>query len=168
MDRDRMHRLLTARFLFRSFVAVLAGILVVLIAGMILPRFFIETGVESFEGKERKTAQGALDSARSDYSEFPGPGVWTTAYQVVGLEECPNATADPPEGETVAQSRDITIGEGEGDDVESPRMEAISRPAFSAEVQTYTIFGISSGKWSLDCEGTYDLNDSSRRWPNFS
>jgi len=50
---------------------------------------FIGTGVERFEGEERKMAESAYLRSGESATDVPGPGIWTTAYHVTAVKECP-------------------------------------------------------------------------------
>lgn len=100
-------------------------VLVVLVLGMILPRFVIGDGVGLYEGNYRKLAQQALLETDVFFAGEPTSQLLITAKRVMKVGTC---TAYPP-----------------GD---SPPYY------FQGEVQLYTIFGIPYGELRFQCEGT--------------
>ena len=120
----------------------------IFVAGVIFSGTFVSNllvqgnGVESFDGEKRKFANTAAAQADEFFSEVPGPGMWATGYRVIEVRACPN----PPEY-TPPVCRD-------GACHVPPSHQ---RSEFSAELQTYTFFGIPAGGVIMDCEGTTSM-----------
>lgn len=116
----------------------------IFVAGVFVSGTFVSNllvannGVESFEGEERAFAEAA-GQTEEIFFKLPGPGMWTTAYHVVEVRACPN-----PPTYTPSVCRDGVCHE--------PRFLEGSK--FSAEIRTYTFFGILAGEVIRDCEGT--------------
>ena len=115
----------------------------VLLVGMVLPARFIGSGVESFEGKERKMAELAYRMLGNDLNEVPGPGLFVTAYRVTSVKECPVTPTIEEEGRLNRRLNPAPV---------PPAPPPFDAPPSSAEFRTYTIFGIPSGTASVECE----------------
>ena len=121
----------------------------IFVAGVIFSATFVsnllvqDTGVEDFEGEEKTFANTAAAKADEFFSEVPGPGMWTTGYRVVEMRACPNPPKYTP---PVCRNGACHV----------PRSHQGSE--FSAELQTYTFFGIPTDKVIMDCEGTTSMS----------
>lgn len=117
------------------FCAVLA---VFLSAGTLLPLRTIDSGVEDFEGRERRAASSAFFTVTTLYGdssldvlEYTGPSL-VLGWHVEGLEECPPL----PRGEEPRE--------------DGYRAYAGGR---SARIGAYTLFGIPRGEVEVTCGG---------------
>jgi hypothetical protein len=102
----------------------------VLVFGVALPHLLIGSGVEDFEGIEKRMAEGARDNISTHYGtglDYIGPPL-TVDWRVRSVEKCPGT----PSGGRF--ERLVEMGGGK-----------------RAEVEAYTLFGIPRGQVVIPC-----------------
>ncbi len=109
-------------------LVILAALLALFLAGLILPTYLVGSGVDDFEGRERRMATRALFHGTAYYD---GPPL-VLGWHVEGVEECPPL----PRGEEPREDgyRAWTGGR-------------------SARIGAYTLFGIPRGEVEVTCGG---------------
>ncbi|MDP9458354.1 MAG: hypothetical protein CYG60_15260 [Actinobacteria bacterium] len=121
-------------------LAIPAVLLAVLYLGFALPPLYIGTGADRLEGEDRKMAQLAHSMGSETIADFPGPGLFVSAWKVTDVERCPMTPASEEEARL---NPDVPPP--------GPPFDVL---LFSAEVRTYTIFGIPFGTSSMPCENS--------------
>ena len=105
-----------------------------------LPGAFIDSGVDDFEGRERRMATAALLDVGLHWEPAsmgaPVP-FFTTAYRVESVEKCPGT----PSGKEYEEMIEATAG-------------------YRADVRFYTLLGIPEGELHILC-------DADPRWESF-
>lgn len=105
----------------------MALLLVVLVLGMVLPRFVTGTGVDRYQSDKRQLAEQALTNADVYFAGEPPNQIALTAQRVATIGTCRRHPSD--------------MGDGAFD-------------ALQGEVLLYTIFGIPYGTLRFQCEGS--------------
>ena len=121
----------------RGCLTVLAVLFVLVFLGVELPYRLIGTGIEDFEGRERRMASGALfhgpelyGSGFLEIGDYNGPPL-VLGWHVKGVKECP----EPPPGKKIEK--------------DSYRAYA----GASARIGAYTLFGVPRGEMGVTCGG---------------
>lgn len=118
------------------YVTVLLMVVVVALLGVLLPRQLVGSGVDGFEGRERRMAEGALGDiafhGRPSLSLEPAPPT-IVRWRVTAVGKCPGT----PSGRRFEQMIKLLGG-------------------YRAEVRAYGLFGIPRGEAVIACQGDPD------------
>ena len=121
------------------------GLVILVLSGFALPKHFIDSGINEFEGKDRDRARFALWFAEQEQDETVGE-IMITAYRVERVDKCNGPPAsDPPDiktSPTPQESKELAR--------ELPYPPDVGYVSF--EVVIYSVFGIPFGKSSLGCD----------------
>ena len=98
--------------------------------GLTLPRDSLGSGVQNFEGEDKKIARSFRSYAEGLWFRDIGEVYTQTGVRVVKIEKCPGAPTHDP------QSLKYAVGGTE----------------FSGEIRLHTLFGLPYGKVVHDCE----------------
>lgn len=107
--------------------------------GWVLPHRHIETGVEDYDGIEKKYAASAVEQAKIQNNEWGNPGPLVAAYRVTDVRRCPERP--------VRCGLAIRVREGV-----YRENSACEGSPFAVDVQTHTFFGIHLGDADLSCD----------------